>query len=152
MSFLVAAPALPALFHLLARLPVRPAPAASLLLPLLQEFSADMNSRPVKRVEDVSRLRAAQFSEDNGELGVVALAVADCSCRHGCACCSRFSAFSGCWMLESYMHATYNPLGPPCVPFRCLVLPCFFTACPSMCLRHFDFPFLEKLEIIEISI
>ena len=25
-----------------------------------------MNSRPVKRVEDVCRLRAAQFSEDNG--------------------------------------------------------------------------------------
>lgn len=33
-----------------------------------QEFSADMNSRPVKRVEDVSRLRAAQFSEDNGPM------------------------------------------------------------------------------------
>jgi len=25
-----------------------------------------MNSRPVKRIEDVIRLRAAQFSEDNG--------------------------------------------------------------------------------------
>ena len=32
----------------------------------LQEFSADMNSRAVKRVEDVIRLRAAQFSEDKG--------------------------------------------------------------------------------------
>ena len=27
-----------------------------------------MNSRPVKRIEDVIRLRAAQFSEDNGAL------------------------------------------------------------------------------------
>ncbi|PSC69009.1 puromycin-sensitive aminopeptidase isoform X1 [Micractinium conductrix] len=33
-----------------------------------QEFSADMNSRPVKRVEDVCRLRAAQFSEDSGPM------------------------------------------------------------------------------------
>ncbi|PRW56145.1 puromycin-sensitive aminopeptidase isoform X1 isoform A [Chlorella sorokiniana] len=33
-----------------------------------QEFSADMNSRPVKRIEDVIRLRAAQFSEDNGPM------------------------------------------------------------------------------------
>lgn len=31
-----------------------------------QEFSADMNSRPVKRIEDVSHLRAHQFSEDSG--------------------------------------------------------------------------------------
>ena len=28
-----------------------------------QEFSADVGSRPVKRIEDVCRLRAAQFSE-----------------------------------------------------------------------------------------
>lgn len=33
----------------------------------VQEFSADMNSRPVKRIEDVCHLRAAQFSEDSGE-------------------------------------------------------------------------------------
>lgn len=33
-----------------------------------QEFSADMNSRPVKRVEDVVRLRAAQFTEDAGPM------------------------------------------------------------------------------------
>ncbi|EFN58926.1 hypothetical protein CHLNCDRAFT_19903 [Chlorella variabilis] len=33
-----------------------------------QEFSADMNSRPVRRVEDVCRLRAAQFQEDNGPM------------------------------------------------------------------------------------
>lgn len=33
-----------------------------------QEFSADMNSRSVKRVEDVCRLRAAQFSEDKGPM------------------------------------------------------------------------------------
>lgn len=26
-----------------------------------------MNSRPVKRIEDVCHLRAAQFSEDSGE-------------------------------------------------------------------------------------
>jgi aminopeptidase N len=33
-----------------------------------QEFSADMNSRPVKRIEDVCRLRAAQFPEDAGAM------------------------------------------------------------------------------------
>lgn len=33
-----------------------------------QEFSADMNSRPVKRIEDVVRLRAAQFAEDAGPM------------------------------------------------------------------------------------
>lgn len=33
-----------------------------------QEFSADMNSRPVKRIEDVVRLRSAQFSEDGGPM------------------------------------------------------------------------------------
>lgn len=33
-----------------------------------QEFSADMNSRPVKRIEDVVRLRAAQFTEDAGPM------------------------------------------------------------------------------------
>jgi aminopeptidase N len=31
-----------------------------------QEFSSDMNSRPVKRIADVRRLRAAQFPEDTG--------------------------------------------------------------------------------------
>ncbi|MGD8318088.1 MAG: aminopeptidase N [Myxococcales bacterium] len=31
-----------------------------------QEFSADMTSRPVKRIEDVTRLRNAQFAEDAG--------------------------------------------------------------------------------------
>lgn len=31
-----------------------------------QEFSADMNSRPVKRIEDVAHLRAYQFPEDSG--------------------------------------------------------------------------------------
>ena len=51
-------PANPLLLLALLLVPVAPAP--------LQEFSADMNSRPVKRVEDVCRLRAAQFSEDNG--------------------------------------------------------------------------------------
>ena len=34
----------------------------------LQEFSSDMNSRPVKRIEDVSRLRTAQFTEDAGSM------------------------------------------------------------------------------------
>ena len=34
----------------------------------LQEFSSDMNSRPVKRIEDVVRLRTAQFSEDSGPI------------------------------------------------------------------------------------
>lgn len=34
----------------------------------LQEFSADLNSRPVKRIEDVSRLRTAQFVEDAGSM------------------------------------------------------------------------------------
>ena len=33
-----------------------------------QEFSADLNSRPVKRIEDVSVLRRAQFSEDSGPM------------------------------------------------------------------------------------
>ena len=33
-----------------------------------QEFTADMNSRPVKRIEDVARLRAAQFVEDAGPM------------------------------------------------------------------------------------
>jgi aminopeptidase N len=31
-----------------------------------QEFSSDHNSRPVKRIEDVNRLRTAQFGEDAG--------------------------------------------------------------------------------------
>jgi aminopeptidase N len=31
-----------------------------------QEFTADMTSRPVKRIEDVSRLRTGQFGEDAG--------------------------------------------------------------------------------------
>jgi aminopeptidase N len=31
-----------------------------------QNFSADMNSRPLKRIEDVLRLRQSQFSEDAG--------------------------------------------------------------------------------------
>jgi aminopeptidase N len=33
-----------------------------------QEFSADMNSRGVKRIEDVVRLRTAQFMEDGGPM------------------------------------------------------------------------------------
>ena len=33
-----------------------------------QEFSADMNSRSVKRIEDAVRLRTAQFSEDAGPM------------------------------------------------------------------------------------
>jgi len=33
-----------------------------------QEFSADMNSRGVKRIGDVSRLRAAQFPQDSGPM------------------------------------------------------------------------------------
>ncbi len=33
-----------------------------------QEFSSDMNSRPVKRIEDVSALRARQFPEDSGPM------------------------------------------------------------------------------------
>ncbi|MEM6535859.1 MAG: aminopeptidase N [Pseudomonadota bacterium] len=33
-----------------------------------QEFSADMRSRPVQRIKDVIRLRAAQFPEDGGPL------------------------------------------------------------------------------------
>jgi len=33
-----------------------------------QEFSADMTSRPVKRIEEVRMLRAAQFPEDGGPL------------------------------------------------------------------------------------
>ena len=33
-----------------------------------QEFSADLNSRGAKRVEDVLRLRAAQFPEDRGPM------------------------------------------------------------------------------------
>jgi Aminopeptidase N len=31
-----------------------------------QEFSADMNSAPVKRIQDVTRLRQVQFAEDAG--------------------------------------------------------------------------------------
>ena len=34
----------------------------------LQEFSADLNSRPVKRIDDVTRLRSAQFVEDAGAM------------------------------------------------------------------------------------
>ena len=34
----------------------------------MQEFSADMNSRAVKRIDDISRLRTAQFAEDSGAL------------------------------------------------------------------------------------
>ena len=33
-----------------------------------QEFTADMRSRPVKRIQDVRRLRTHQFSEDSGPL------------------------------------------------------------------------------------
>jgi aminopeptidase N len=33
-----------------------------------QEFSADLNSRGVKRIEDAQRVRAAQFSEDSGPM------------------------------------------------------------------------------------
>jgi aminopeptidase N len=33
-----------------------------------QEFSSDMNSRPVKRIEDVRLLRARQFGEDGGPM------------------------------------------------------------------------------------
>ncbi|BDA49167.1 Aminopeptidase N [Coccomyxa sp. Obi] len=33
-----------------------------------QEFSADLNSRPVKRIDDVMRLRTAQFVEDAGSM------------------------------------------------------------------------------------
>ena len=36
--------------------------------PHAQEFSADLNSRPVKRIEDVTRLRTAQFVEDSGAM------------------------------------------------------------------------------------
>ncbi|MCB0378382.1 MAG: aminopeptidase N [Bdellovibrionales bacterium] len=33
-----------------------------------QEFSSDMNSRPVKRIEDVAQLRSRQFPEDAGPM------------------------------------------------------------------------------------
>lgn len=33
-----------------------------------QTFSGDMNSAPVKRIEDVSILRASQFTEDAGPM------------------------------------------------------------------------------------
>ncbi len=33
-----------------------------------QEFSSDMNSRPVKRIEDVAMLRSRQFPEDSGPM------------------------------------------------------------------------------------
>lgn len=33
-----------------------------------QEFSSDLNSRPVKRIEDVTTLRARQFPEDSGPM------------------------------------------------------------------------------------
>lgn len=33
-----------------------------------QEFSADLNSRPVKRIEDVATLRMRQFAEDAGPM------------------------------------------------------------------------------------
>jgi len=33
-----------------------------------QEFSADLNSRGVKRIEDAQRVRAAQFAEDSGPM------------------------------------------------------------------------------------
>lgn len=37
-----------------------------------------MNSRPVKRIEDVIRLRAAQFSEDNGALLLLSSCAIEC--------------------------------------------------------------------------
>jgi aminopeptidase N len=33
-----------------------------------QEFTSDMNSRPVKRIEDVMMLRTSQFTEDAGPM------------------------------------------------------------------------------------
>jgi aminopeptidase N len=42
--------------------------AALLVLVQDQEFSSDMNSRPVFRVETVRTLRAAQFPEDRGPM------------------------------------------------------------------------------------
>ena len=33
-----------------------------------QEFTADLNSRPVKRIRDVARLRTAQFKQDAGPM------------------------------------------------------------------------------------
>ncbi|KAF5200100.1 Aminopeptidase n [Thalictrum thalictroides] len=33
-----------------------------------QEFSSDMGSRPVKRIDDVSRLRNYQFPQDAGPM------------------------------------------------------------------------------------
>ena len=41
---------------------------ASLIMVQDQEFSSDMNSRPVFRVETVRTLRAAQFPEDRGPM------------------------------------------------------------------------------------
>lgn len=35
---------------------------------VLQEFTSDLNSRPVKRINDVDLIRSAQFSEDAGPL------------------------------------------------------------------------------------
>jgi hypothetical protein len=34
----------------------------------VQEFTSDLNSRPVKRIEDVMGLRIAQFTEDAGPM------------------------------------------------------------------------------------
>ena len=49
-----------------------------------------MNSRPVKRIEDVIRLRAAQFSEDNGALlHSVGLFKQTCRVRAPSGCAQR---------------------------------------------------------------
>lgn len=45
-----------------------PEPSCLPLTLALQEFTSDLNSRPVKRIEDVMGLRVAQFPEDAGPM------------------------------------------------------------------------------------
>lgn len=40
----------------------------SMLAAPVQEFSSDMNSRPVERISNVKRLRSSQFPQDSGPM------------------------------------------------------------------------------------
>ena len=95
-----------------------------------------MNSRPVKRVEDVCRLRAAQFSEDSGECVALGAAAAggggraalrrwsgSCGCArrppegHGACVRGRRRECSNCARASSIDVAT-PPAGPMAHPIR----------------------------------
>jgi hypothetical protein len=84
-----------------------------------QEFTSDVNSRPVKRIEDVVRLRASQFSEDGGPM---AHAVGGRARGRGACCwtgkwwasdaCYRLHALLGCQLLQRSACLALPPPGP----------------------------------------